>query len=340
MLQFTHPIRGLRALAIYMGDRTALIAEFIAGSEWASWQRIPLAGDASSRRYERLIRDGRSVILMDAPPDNGEDTRPFAQLANWLGSVGLCPPQVLAHAGDIGVMVLSDLGTNDFVRWLTRHPTASDQLYKSAVDVLAHLHGQPADLPLQRMTPQIAGDMVAITGQYYAMTNAGDLVSSVRAHFDTLAPDADTVALRDYHAENIIWRPDQTGMARIGLLDFQDAFIAPAGYDLASLLRDVRRDVDTALADRMTDYFMQATGAGPDFRAQLACLGAQRNLRILGVFARLAKTRGKPDYIDLIPRVWDNLMRDLAHPALARLRTATLDCLPSPGPRHLQGLRQ
>lgn len=322
-----------------MIDRTALIDEFLAKSEWVNWDRAPLAGDASGRRYLRLAQRNHSVILMDAPPEHGEDTRPFAQMAGWLASVGLCPPQVLAHDVDRGIMVLSDLGADDFACWVAKHPADTDQLYTAAVDVLAHLHGRHTGLQLRQMTPQIAGDMVEITGEFYAGADVDDLCAEVRTQFENHAPRADTLALRDYHAENLIWRPDQTGMARVGLLDFQDAFIAPAGYDLVSLLRDVRRDVDTILAERMTAHFMQTVGAGPEFRIQLACLGAQRNLRILGVFARLARTRGKPQYIDLIPRAWDNLMRDLAHPALERLCTVTMDCLPMPAAEHLHRLR-
>ncbi|MBE0413883.1 phosphotransferase [Yoonia sp.] len=323
-----------------MYDRAARISRYLEQSDWAGWQRVPLASDASARRYERLLRGDASVILMDAPPENAEDTRPFARLAHWLESVGLCPPKVLAHAPELGVMVLSDLGTEDFSHWLLRHPHDTPQLYRAAIDVLAHLHDQTIDLTLPQLTPQVAGDMVSITGEFYAKTDVIDLTQEVIRHFQTLAPHPDTLALRDVHAENLIWRPDQTGLARVGLLDFQDAFFAPAGYDLASLLRDVRRDIDAGLVENMTEYFMHVTGMGPAFRPQLACLGAQRNLRILGVFARLAQTRSKPHYIDLIPRVWENLMRDLAHPALARLRSATLDCLPAPDAALLERLRR
>ena len=299
----------------------------------------PLAGDASGRRYARLTRNGDSVILMDAPPANGEDTRPFAAIATWLRSVGLCAPDILAHDPDLGIMVLSDLGTDDFAGWLRRQPDDAAKLYAAAVDVLVHLRGQTAEMPLTRMTPQVAADMVAITGEFYAGADVANLMAEVADHFDAHAPTPDTLALRDYHAENLIWRPHETGLARVGLLDFQDAFLAPAGYDLASLLRDVRRDVDRGLAAQMVDYYIEKSGVGAAFRTQLACLGAQRNLRILGVFARLARTRGKPQYIDMIPNVWDNLMRDLDHPALARLRAATLDCLPAPDADLLQRLR-
>ena len=145
-----------------------------------------------------------------------------------------------------------------------------------------------------------------------------------------LTPQPDTLALRDYHAENLIWRPELVGLARVGLLDFQDAFVAPLGYDLASLLRDARRDVPDDICAAMVAHFMAETGAGADFPAQLACLGAQRNLRILGVFARLAVEMGKTRYIPMIPRVWAQLQKDLAHPALSDLRAAVSDILPAP----------
>lgn len=115
--------------------------------------------------------------------------------------------------------------------------------------------------------------------------------------------------------------------------------MAPAGYDLASLLRDVRRDVNAGLAEQMTDYYMQATGADAGFRAGLACLGAQRNLRILGVFARLSMHFGKPHYVDLIPRVWNHLQNDLTHPVLAGIRKIVEATLPPPTPDVLKRLK-
>ena len=322
-----------------MADRAALIDTYLRQSDWADWQIEPLAGDASGRRYMRLTHGDHSAILMDAPPEAGEDTRPFARIADWLNGVGLAPPRILAHVPDQGIMVLSDLGALDYPRWLARHPSDEDDIYRTAVDVLVHLAEQTPPEALIRMTPAVAGEMVAITGPHYTGHDVPDLCAEIIAHFTEHAPTPTTLALRDYHAENLIWRADQDGLARVGLLDFQDAFIAPEGYDLASLLRDVRRDMDQSLAEAMTAYYIEQTGRDSVFRVQLACLGAQRNLRILGVFARLARAHGKPHYVDLIPRVWANLMRDLDHPALARLRQATLDCLPVPDTTLLDRLR-
>jgi aminoglycoside/choline kinase family phosphotransferase len=213
-------------------------------------------------------------------------------------------------------------------------------LYRAATDVLIHF--QTTSLPdgLIHMTPAVGAQMIEITGEFYASNPTPELTQVVYSAMTQLTPIADTLSLRDFHAENLIWRPDQQGLSQVGLLDYQDAFIAPAGYDLASLLRDVRRDIDPALAQEITAYFMAKTKAGSDFQAQLACLGAQRNLRILGVFARLSKVQGKKRYIDLIPRVWANLMADLRHPALSRLQAAVLDTLPAPDEAHLIRLRR
>jgi len=315
-----------------MTDRTDLVKVFLAKSVWADWTRQPIAGDASARRYERLSNGSAHVILMDA---NGEDTRPFATIAAKLTDDGFCPPDILAHDSAVGLMVISDLGTHDFAAWLRQAPADADTLYRAATDILIKLHQQPTSLDLTQLTPAVGSEMIALLDPFYTDKSVGGLVHEMTRTMAELAPLPDTMALRDFHAENLIWRPEETGTDRVGLLDFQDAIIAPAGYDLVSLIRDVRRDVSPKLAEDVITYFEDSTKPGPDFRAQLACLGAQRNLRILGVFARLARVHGKLRYLDLMPRVWDNLNIDLMHPALAQLKTAVLDILPPPDETYL-----
>ncbi|MFQ1700282.1 aminoglycoside phosphotransferase family protein [Loktanella agnita] len=323
-----------------MSDRSDFVDDFIAGSAWADWQRHPLAGDASSRRYERLSSGSQSVILMDAPDDAPKGIRRFADMVAVLEQQGLFPPSVLAHSTDTGIMVLSDLGPLHFAAWLVKRPADEHDLYSAAIDVLARLHEVRAPELLSRITPDVAAQMVEISGTYYAECDVSDLAGEMKLAMATYAPVAETLALRDFHAENLIWRPSEKGMKRVGLLDFQDAFIAPAGYDLISLLRDARRDVPPEIVEMMITRFIEQTGSGPEMRAQLACLGAQRNLRILGVFGRLAREMGKRSYVDLLPRVWYNLMCDLDHPALANLRQATLETLPPPTDDLLHRLRQ
>jgi aminoglycoside/choline kinase family phosphotransferase len=147
--------------------------------------------------------------------------------------------------------------------------------------------------------------------------------------------------LRDYHAENLLWLPDRNGVARVGLLDFQDAMIAHPAYDLVSLLQDVRRDVTPAVELAMVERYIKRTGQyDHTFRTAYAVLGVQRNLRILAVFARLASKLGKPYYASLIHRPWAHIMRGLEHPTLAPIASMLIDTLAPPTPANLQKLVQ
>ena len=128
-----------------------------------------------------------------------------------------------------------------------------------------------------------------------------------------------TLVLRDYHVDNLLLLPERPGVAACGLLDFQDAVIGPASYDLVSLLEDARRDVPEALAAAMIERYLAAFPAvdRAAFRTSYAVLGAQRNCKIVGIFTRLLVRDGKPGYLAHIPRVWRLIARDLRHPALA-----------------------
>ena len=162
------------------------------------------------------------------------------------------------------------------------------------------------------------------------------MLSALSHHADT----ADVLIQRDYHAQNLLWLPDRTGVARVGLLDFQDAMLGHRAYDLVSLLQDARRDVPPAIEDAMIGHYIAETHADPEtFRTAYAVLGAQRNLRILGVFARLCLRDGKAHYVDLIPRVWNHLMRDLEHPALTDVGQIVQNTLPPPTPAILQKVK-
>lgn len=317
---------------ICMSDVNARTTAFITGTPWQDWSARPLAGDASNRRYLRLTGpDGASVILMDADPAKGEAVAPFVAIAEWLCANGLSAPRILLSDMPRGLLLIDDLGPQTIAE--AANAVAEDQLYDAAVDVLIALDGMIAPPDLARMTPDVGADMVAITAQTYHACDPAPLVAAIRDTLRAFAPDADRTALRDYHAENLIWRPERTGLDRIGLLDFQDAFVAPRGYDLASLLRDIRRPVSAAQVTRQLARFAAATNTDPAaFGAQVATLGAQRNLRILGVFARLV-ANGKPRYAAFLPAVWDALMCDLDHPALQNLRRVVVANLPPPQDR-------
>ncbi|MBW7922564.1 MAG: phosphotransferase [Rubellimicrobium sp.] len=304
--------------------RAAVIARFLAASPAAGWQGSPMAGDASARRFLRLGGPaGETAILMDADPATGEDLAPFLRIARHLRTAGLAAPAVLAADTGAGLALVEDLGPNHVTAWLARHPQDEAAIYGAAVDVLVRLQGVPVPEGLARLTPEHGAAMLAPFFDHFRPGHDADwrarVERAMRGVLAARAPQARTLSLRDFHAENLIWRPWRAGDDRIGLIDFQDAMETPAEYDLASLLRDARRDVAPDLRARMTERFAQAGGrAYAEVEAAVAVLAVQRNLRILGIFSRLAAT-GKPRYLALVPRVLAMLREDLRHPALAPL---------------------
>lgn len=323
------------------GERAAA---FLAAAGWGDAARAPLAGDASFRRYERLRGPTGSAVLMDAPPDAGEDCRPFVAIGAHLRRLGFSAPAVLAADLAEGFLLLEDLGDDLYARVL---PAAGDEaaLYAEAVDLLDALHAEPvpAALPVRGGAPyalpdysearlQAEADLLPewYLPEWRGRPTPADLAAEYRALWRDLLPAtraaAPVLVLRDYHAENLLWLPRREGLARIGLLDYQDGVNGHPAYDLVSLLSDARRDVPPALADAMlARYAAAAARRDPAFdeaafRTAFAVLGAQRNCKIIGIFARLWRRDGKPNYLALIPRVWRNLERDLAHPALAGVR--------------------
>jgi len=316
-----------------VSGREAQIAAFLNTHGWDDAERRVLAGDASFRRYDRLTRDGDAVVLMDAPPPH-EDIRPFVHVGRYLESLGLGAPQILAADDAAGLLLLEDLGDDLFSRVLREGRAGEEDLYAAAIDVLIALHGHGAEVDLPAYDDALMSEMALLLVDWFAPLAGLDLPTSARDAYAALWREIlplshlgpDTVILRDYHAENLIWLPERKGLKRVGLLDFQDAMIGPRTYDLVSLLEDARRDVAPATVSMALERYLAAF---PDldrdaFRTAYAVAGAQRNCRIIGVFCRLLSRDGKPGYQNLLPRVWGHLANDLSHPANAPL-TAWLD---------------
>ncbi|WP_170760952.1 aminoglycoside phosphotransferase family protein [Ruegeria lacuscaerulensis] len=333
-----------------MTNRAVLAEALIAQTPWANAIRAPLAGDASYRRYERLTdpATGRTAVLMDSPPGQAEPVEAFVRMAEYLRSIGLSAPEIYAEDTQYGFLLLEDLGDDLFARVLEQHPQMERELYEAATDVLIELHDAPT-LSLQSYDPTLMTELAALSFTTYAQAVLGTHDADARVRFEHRFSDIlhqetsgkKVVIQRDYHAENMIWLPDRTGVQRVGLLDFQTAMLGHPAYDLVSMLQDVRRNVGLGTEMRMLNRYIAATGENDhDFRTAYAVLGAQRNLRILGVFARLATERGKPQYVDLIPAAWAHLMRDLEHPALVNVADLLRSALPNPTPENLNRLRQ
>ena len=304
--------------------RSSIVTEWLAGTEWRTWQRTAMTGDASARRYERLTdQSGQSVILMDAPPEFCGSQSAFVQIAQHIRDLGLAAPQVLDWDDALGLMILEDLGTTDFAKHLRSDPSDERMLYEQAVEMLLVLQSAPPPKTLTSMTPDIGANMIDIAFDWAATDQSPDLRAGVKSTVKDLLTQVDptpsVLSLRDFHAENLIWRPLEKGHSTVGLLDFQDAFITHPTYDLASLLRDARRDVDPSLLDHLLP---QMTGTHDDLEAMKSAfhvIAVQRNLRILGIFNRLAQDQGKDSYLSLVPRVVAHLRTDLAAPICAPL---------------------
>jgi aminoglycoside/choline kinase family phosphotransferase len=332
-----------------MTDRQAKTASFLSATDWRDAQRVTVAGDASNRRYDRLTKpDGSTAILMDAPPEKGEDIRPFVRIAQHLTNIGLNAPDVLAKDDAQGFLILEDLGDDLFARVLEHSPDLEFPLYEAAVDVLTHLH----KAPFPTLTPydtNIMTEMAALAYGWYVLGATGQIDAAkigifVKKFSTLLAPLAHTPQVlihRDYHAENLLWMPQRDGVEKVGLLDFQDAMSGHPAYDLVSILQDARRDVSPLVQTAMKARYIDQNGLDvDDFSAAYALLGVQRNMRILGVFARLCMRDGKAHYVDLIPRVWAHIETNLAHPALSPVAEMILDDLPYPDKKILTELKE
>ena len=298
--------------------------DFLAACGWTDARIEPLAGDASFRRYFRVILDdGRQAVLMDAPPPH-EDPQPFISVAEWLVSVGLSAPEILARDLERGLLLLDDFGDDRLRETLDVSPERERELYELATDVLVHLHAHPPmpGLPVHGLQ-QWLDELMLFTDWYCPAVGLDVDHDSWRAAWsEVLAPVAGdglgpVTVLRDYHAENIMLVDGREGVGHFGLLDFQDALAGHPAYDLASVLEDARRDVPAEIERAMLDRYVAATGQDEAFERAYWALAAQRNTRILGVFTRLWKRDGKPGYRRFQPRMWGLLERDLAQMVLA-----------------------
>jgi N-acetylmuramate 1-kinase len=296
--------------------------DFLASCGWAGARIEPLAGDASFRRYFRVVDGARTAVLMDAPPPQ-EDVRPFIGVAEWLHSVGLSAPEILARDIDHGLLLLGDFGDWRLREMLDSDPSRERELYELATDVLVHLHKHRpmAGLP-EHGLPQWLDELSLFTDWYCPALDLSVDVDGYRAAWtEVLEPVASdglgpVTVLRDYHAENVMLVRGREGVRHFGLLDFQDALVGHPAYDLASVLEDARRDVPSDIERAMIDRYIDATGNAEAFERAYWVLAAQRNTRILGVFTRLWKRDNKPHYTAFQPRMWGLLERDLARPGL------------------------
>ncbi|MDG4650276.1 phosphotransferase [Roseibacterium sp. SDUM158017] len=302
-------------------------AGMLAQAGWHGSREEPVAADASDRSYVRLVRaDGKSAVLMRAPVAASVEARKqydaFRRIAAWLRGAGLGAPAEIAADPEAGLLLLEDLGRIPLSRLLEDDSPEALPAYRAAVAALARVAAAEAPCGLDRPSPEGMSAMTGIT--FDQLGGAGTLQATLRDRLaERLAAVCDArpaVALRDVHGDNLMWRPEREGVARIGLLDFQDALILPDGYDLASLVDDPRRVVPASWRkDLIADYAGARGLPEAELSLRVDLLSLQRNIRILGIFRRLAHGMGRPAYARYLPRTRALLLRAAANPGLADL---------------------
>ncbi|WP_421996888.1 aminoglycoside phosphotransferase family protein [Reyranella sp.] len=324
-----------------ISERERRRAAFERSAGWGDAGERLLAGDASFRKYFRLSRPRGSAVVMDAPPPE-EDVRPFVRVARHLLDLGLSAPVVHAVDEAAGFLLLEDLGDDTFARVLAAGGDEAT-LYARATDVLVTLQqaGPRALLPgLGAYAGEALIDAAMLLPEWYLPAATGrptptEETAAYRAAWQdclaNLPALPDTLLLRDYHQDNLLWLPARTGVRACGLLDFQDAQLGHPAYDLVSLIEDARRDVPPPVHATCMDRYLGETGlARDDFETGFALMAAQRHARVIGLFVRLRDRDGKPDYLPHLPRVWRQFERALGHQALEPLRRWVDRLLPPP----------
>ena len=319
---------------------TALEA-FLAGVGWAGAERALLAEDASFRRYHRLRLGGRRAVCMEADSDR-ENVPAFLDVARLLGSLGLSAPGVLAADAGAGFVLLEDLGDQTFSRLLDAG-AEPEGLYALATDLLIDLHRRfdPTAAPrapgpyserlfLEEAELLVRWYLPAVTGNRVGRAAVQDYSDIWRGLLARARSVPETLVLRDFHVDNLMALEDRDGVARCGLLDFQDAVIGPVTYDFVSLVEDARRDVHLGIAAAMRRRYLKAFPRldTEEFDRSCLILGAQRHCKVLGIFTRLRDRDGKPGYLVHVPRLWRLLEAALADPALDALRHWLDDRIP------------
>jgi len=296
---------------------------------------IPLASDASARTYWRLVAPDSCYIVMDSPLDK-QPVQPFLEKARWLHEHHVPVPLIFKQDLEQGFLVLEDFGDVSLKTLLNQKPVI--QQLEPAVDVLVTLANLAHEPMLESYTQERWIRDTQIFNEWCVdQLHLSLCKQKLNSLYELLANCAcdqpQGVVHRDYHSMNI----HVLGDSRIGIIDFQDAFWGPQGYDLISLLEDRYIAWSDEILFNQIELFRQKLGkiqavAAPDvFRQQVLWVGLMRNIRILGVFHRLLHRDQKPGYMDYMPRFAYYCRRVLAlYPELQSTGSELLQCLQEP----------
>jgi N-acetylmuramate 1-kinase len=297
---------------------------FLTKNKIVNCQIKKVAGDASFRSYYRIIFGEKTYILMFAPPSH-EEIKPFIKISEFLVSENFSAPKIFARDDKFGFLLLEDFGDNTYTKVLQRDILQELSLYEKACDCLLELHKKSAPQDLPQYNHALLFREVMLFVDWYLPLQKKIMSLRDRAQFkflwfqifDQMAQckslrdysqknEELVLVLRDYHADNLMILPSRNSIKQVGLLDFQDAVLGSKAYDLVSLLEDARRDVSAENSNKIFNRYLSKSDCDKeDFKNDYEILSLQRNLKILGIFARLSVRDGKHHYLNLLPRVLD-----------------------------------
>jgi len=290
-------------------------AAFLKPHRYAAHDFVPLAQDVSTRRYHRA--PDRGVLLMQADAQSHTLFAAISNMTRWLSDLQLSVPRILDADPKTGLMLIEDFGDDLYADVIASTPARESALYEAAVEVLARIHSAaPPALPSYDRA--FIAQELEIAFDFYA----------------PLAADGRAAFLGAFDEALEACGPLER------LIDFQDARLGHPAYDFVSFVTDARRDVSAELRRPLARKLAQACGYEIDAFEQAAALfSAQRNLKILGIFARLAITRNRTSHLPLCGRVWGHLQDDLGHPALAEIARLVAQHIPAPDARQLAAIK-
>jgi N-acetylmuramate 1-kinase len=296
---------------------------------------VPLSGDASTRRYFRLREGNETCVVAVYPEPFVPDELSFLIVRDLMAGLGLPVPAVLDHDGGRGIVVLQDLGDLTLQEALKAASAAErEHLYRDALQGLATLQREAARAPQGAVCFQIAFDLEKLGWELHyflkhfveghrgcdlTVEDRATLAEAFHRLAEEIAAWPRVLCHRDFHSRNLMLQ-----RGSLHWIDFQDARLGPATYDLASLLRDSYVELDEDLVTSLAEEFRERAAPGEEreaFLRRFELMSVQRNLKALGTFGYMASVRGNTVYLPYIPRTLDHARRNLArHPELEDLR--------------------
>ncbi len=306
-----------------MDEVAPLVDGFLKAAGWSDASLEPLAGDMSSRRYFRVRKKNVAAILMvaDTPMQN------FVEITKWLNGIDLSAPKIIHDRSEHGLLLLEDFGDHSVNSALRNGDVETENVFEDCVTLLLKIR---AATPPRLVAPSLGTlvDWTALADEHYPNIKSSGL-GNFRVVLGNLLREALTVplttSLRDFHTENMMWLPERVGIKRLGLLDYQDAILTHPAYDLMSLLTDARTWIPKPLRNKIISSYVRQSGDAPEaFRSAFAALSAQRNLRILGIFARARR------HLEKMPNTYRYFHEALEHPEFDAVRNEVLEAVPAP----------